>query len=447
MPQRRSRAQRGNSNVLPAQPNAGQSKMPLRASDLRGLAQLATRATIGVTDIAEGVHRSIHRTLGMPVGRHDGRTSGLTGLVYGSVRAVARFAGGSVDSVFRGAQVLLPAHSTSAPESARRAALLAALNGVLGDRLAADDSPLATAMSIRFEGRALPTGPVSPTPDPHGDMTSGRLGSRLLLMIHGLCMNDLQWHETSGEPGGDDSDALAGALGSTALYLRYNTGLHVSQNGQELARQLERLNRHWPVPITELSVLAHSMGGLVIRSALRYASHEGHRWPAVLKRVVFLGTPHHGAPLERVGNWIDVLLGATHWSAPFARLGQLRSAGITDLRHGFITDEDWRGQDRFRRTLERRVHVPLPAGIAFFAIAATTADKRGSLAERLIGDGLVPVDSALGRHDNPARCLAFDAPSCWIAYRTNHMGLLRDPAVLRQIRNWLAPDKATEVND
>ena len=71
------------------------------------------------------------------------------------------------------------------------------------------------------------------------------------------------------------------------------------------------------------------------------------RWPARLDDLVFLGTPHHGAPLERAGNWVDLLLGATPYAAPFARLGKLRSAGITDLRHGNLLDEDWVGRDRF----------------------------------------------------------------------------------------------------
>lgn len=442
MPQRRDTGQRGEPQSPAATRPAVGTRAPLRAADLRGIAQLATLATTGVTDIVEGVHRSVLRTMGLPVGRREGRTSGLTGLVYGSVRMISRVAGGSIERALRGAQMLQPIHDPDAPESERREALLAALNGVLGDRLVAANSPFATAMSIRLNGQALLRSAASHASTPVVSHPPTNPSARLLLMIHGLCMNDLQWRKTPADSGGDNCEALAQTLNCTPLYLRYNTGLHVSQNGHELARQLESLSRHWPMPITELNVLAHSMGGLVIRSALRSATKAGHHWPAMLKNVVFLGTPHHSAPLERAGNWVDVLLGATPWSAPFAKLGQLRSAGITDLRHGFVTDEDWRGQDRFRRTPERRVHVPLPAEIACFTIAATTASKRSRLADRLIGDGLVPVDSALGRHANPERCLAFDAESSWIAYQTNHMALLHDAAVFRQIHHWLAPNTA-----
>src|SRR5205807_1203729 len=103
----------------------------------------------------------------------------------------------------------------------------------------------------------------------------------------------------------------------------------------------------WPAPVEELSILAHSMGGLVSRSAVHHGSATGLTWPNVLRRIFFLGTPHHGAPLERGGHWIDLLLQRSAYSAPLARLGKIRSAGITDLRHGLLVDEDWRGRDRF----------------------------------------------------------------------------------------------------
>ena len=130
-------------------------------------------------------------------------------------------------------------------------------------------------------------------------------------------------------------------LGFTPVYLHYNSGLHVSTNGRALAQQLERLVAQWPRPLERLVLLGHSMGGLLARSALYYGTQAGHRWPARLDDLVFLGTPHHGAPLERAGHWVDLVLGATPYAAPFARLGQVRSAGITDLRHGNLMDGDW----------------------------------------------------------------------------------------------------------
>jgi pimeloyl-ACP methyl ester carboxylesterase len=268
---------------------------------------------------------------------------------------------------------------------------------------------------------------------------------KVLLLIHGLCMNDLQWQASAtddGKPQSDHAAALASELGYTPVYLRYNTGLHTSQSGHELASMLEQLMARWPVPVQELTVLGHSMGGLVIRSALYYAGLDALRWPRQVKNIVFLGTPHHGAPLERAGNWVDVVLASTPYSAPLAKLGQLRSAGITDLRYGFVLDRDWQGHNRFHRKSDDRQPLPLPAGVACYFVAATTAARRGTLADRLIGDGLVPLHSALGQHDEPQRNLVFAKTSQWISYRTSHMGLLSSPEVTQKIVQWLTPASA-----
>ena len=230
---------------------------------------------------------------------------------------------------------------------------------------------------------------------------------------------------------------LASHLGYSPIYLRYNSGLHISLNGEAFSRQLERLVQSWPVPIDELTVVAHSMGGLVARSAIHQAQQAGLDWPKRLSKVVFLGTPHHGAPLERVGNWVDVILGSTLYTAPFARLGQLRSAGITDLRYGDLTEADWHGHERFQGRPDHRVPVPLPDGVDCYAVAATTSSRPGALASRLLGDGLVPVDSALGRHRDPRHALAFADAAQWVAYRTSHLALLTSPEVSEQMLRWL----------
>ncbi|MDO8252750.1 MAG: alpha/beta hydrolase [Rhodoferax sp.] len=424
-----------------AKPASKTQRKHLRTSDIRAIAQLATQATAGVSRIAEGVHQSVWRTVGVPGGAMPGQTRGITGVVYKSVRGVTRLLGQGVDSVLARLQALLASPDDAMPGTPQREAVLAALNGVMGDRLAASNSPLATPMTLRYRGEALNWQALPPAPE---------LTGKVLLLIHGLCMNDLQWrtqgrgHEGKKEPALDHGEALASALGYTPVYLRYNSGLHISQNGHQLSSLLEQLLTHWPNPIEELSVVAHSMGGLLIRSAFHYAEQEALHWPAQLKNMVFLGTPHHGAPLERAGNWVDVILASTPYTAPFTMLGQLRSAGITDLRYGYVLDVDWQGHSRFRRKADSRQVVPLPAGVACYAVAATSAAKRSTLTrhrlmDAVIGDGLVPVPSALGQHEEPRRSLAFAKTSQWIAYRTNHLGLLNSPAVTRQLVQWLTP--------
>lgn len=411
----------------------------LRASDLRGVAQLATQATAGVTRIAEGVHQAVWSVLGAPEGATPGSTRGVTGLVYRGIRGASTWLGAGLDKSLAQLEPWLATADAARPETPQREAVLAALNGVLGDRLAAANSPFATPMTLRVGGKAL---------DWNNPPVPSTVTGKVLLLVHGLCMNDLQWQalprpavevgETQPTQTSDHGAALAAALGATPVYVRYNTGQHISQNGQALSTRLEQLVGHWPVALEEITVVAHSMGGLVIRSAVHSARQQGLRWPERLRHIVFLGTPHHGAPLERAGNWVDVLLGSSRFAAPFARLAQLRSAGITDLRYGLLLEQDWAGHDRFRRQPDRRQPVPLPEGVACYTVAATTAAHRSRLAERLVGDGLVPLPSALGQHTDMARCLAFAKDAQWIAYRTNHMALLHHPDVARQLMDWLA---------
>ncbi|HSQ71945.1 MAG TPA: alpha/beta fold hydrolase, partial [Rubrivivax sp.] len=204
------------------------------------------------------------------------------------------------------------------------------------------------------------------------------------------------------------------------------------------------LQRAWPLPLQEIVVLGHSMGGLVARRALHQAQVRGDSWPPLVGRMVFLGTPHHGAPLERGGHWIDRFLGASPYTAAFSRLGKLRSAGITDLRHGSLLDEDWAGSDRFAHGHDTRTPVPLPAGVACFAMAGALGDGAargvsGGLRDKLLGDGLVPVDSALGRHEDAARTLAFEPGRQWVGQGLGHLELLGDAGVAAQLRAWLLP--------
>ncbi len=422
----------------------------LRTSDLAAVAQLATQATLGVTRMAEGVHQSVWRTLGAGGAGEPGQARGMTGLIYKTVRSVAQGVGKGIELALTQLQPLFALADQSAPETPQREAVLAALNGVLGDHLAESGNPLATTMTLRWQHQALNWQTSAALHDLAPQATG-----KVLLLIHGLCMNDLQW-QTAALPAEDGADAapsghgqrLAQALGYTPVYLRYNTGLHTSINGRELSRQLEQLVLNWPVGVTDLTVLAHSMGGLVIRSALVAAKEESLNWPSKLKNIIFLGTPHHGAPLERAGNWLDVILGSTPYSRPFAKLGQLRSAGITDLRYGHVVDADWQGHDRFHKKPDSRTQVPLPlsskpgagvmAGVASFTIAATLSGPRSPIADRLIGDGLVPLPSALGEHADPARTLAFDKSARRIVYRTSHMALLSSPEVAEQLLTWLA---------
>jgi pimeloyl-ACP methyl ester carboxylesterase len=399
-------------------------KLRVHAADLRGVNQLTIAAIAGVVDLVEATHHQIASVPRMIAKPKRDRTTGITRLVYGSIHGVIGLVGHGLDRLLARLTPLLGERSTWPG----REALLAALNGVLGDYLAATANPLAITMCIRRGGIALALEREALA------AAMPQAGGKLLVLVHGLCMNDLQWTRN----GHDHGAALARDLAYTPVYLHYNSGLHVSTNGRALAEQLEALVRVWPVPLTELVLIGHSMGGLVARSGCHYGALARHQWRRRLDKLVFLGTPHHGAPLERGGNWVDILLGVSRYSAPLARLGKIRSAGITDLRFGNLVDEDWNKRDRFARGGDRRAAMPLPQGAVCFAIAGTTAKKAGDLSGRLLGDGIVPLASALGRHANPQLALGFDESRQWVAYGTNHLDLLSRAEVYAQIKRWLA---------
>jgi len=387
------------------------------------LSRLALDATLGVTNLVEALHHNIVR-IAPPLGKPGtGKTRGLTGFVYSTVRGITGFVGQGIDA---GLARLVPTLGAKA-STAERDAMVSALNGVLGDHLAATGNPLAIPMSLRqggeplvLERAALAAALPGATP-------------RIAVLVHGLCMNDRQWNRD----GHDHGALLAREAGCTPVYLHYNSGLHVSTNGRALAAMLESLVEAWPVPARSIVLVGHSMGGLVSRSALHYAGEAGLGWPAKLEAMFFLGTPHLGAPLERGGNWVNVLLGASPYTAPFARLARIRSAGITDLRHGALLDEEWSGRDRFAHGPAPKHGLPLPDGVRAYVLAATTAGSVDSALRRGTGDRLVPLASALGRHRLKSRHLRIPADRQWIGTNLNHLDLLSSREAGERMARWL----------
>jgi pimeloyl-ACP methyl ester carboxylesterase len=354
--------------------------------EISAAAVLVTHAVGATAEIAESVHSAI--TLGRR------RTTGVTGLVYRSVRVIAALVGKGFSQSAALLEPLLESVATEPIESYPRLAVLAALNGVMGDRLQANANALTLPMSLHFHGLQ----PRSP---------------RVVIMVHGLCMNDLQWRSSIGDKVHDHGLVLESKLGYSPVYLRYNSGLPVATNGMLLAQLLAQLQAQWPVEIIELVIVAHSMGGLVSRHAIAQAEQDKAPWLHKLTRIVFLGTPHAGAPLERAGNWLEMLLGLTRYSAPFKQLTGLRSKGINDLHAGMTPANS------------------LASSVTGFCMAACVAKKKGPLTDRLVGDGLVPLNSAIVSEV----CSAKNAKTF---YAMNHMALLRHKKVSEQLLRWLA---------
>jgi pimeloyl-ACP methyl ester carboxylesterase len=378
----------------------------LRLDDVRGVVRLAAGGVVGVTRIAEGLHSNILRRAKVLGTVPERPAPGITGFVYGSVRATATLVGRGLEGAVAGVQALWPAPDANAADSDQRLAVLSALNGVIGDHLELTDNALAIRMQL-FAPEAA--------------------GPNVIVMLHGLCMNERQWTRA----GHNHALALERAQGWSPLYVRYNSGRHVSINGRDLANMLESQLAQWPVPVESVVMIGHSMGGLVARSAVHQAQEAGLAWPRKLRGMVFLGTPHHGAALERAGNLLHKVLEVSPYVAPFARLARIRSDGIADLRHGNLLQQDWEN-DTYAHRDARRV-VPLPDGVECFAVAGAVGPGEGAVA----GDGLVSVASALGRSSRRSHVLRFPTSHRSIATGVGHLDLLQSEAVSRKLLLWL----------
>ncbi|OQY05679.1 MAG: hypothetical protein B6I20_00635 [Bacteroidetes bacterium 4572_117] len=398
------------------------TKKPNPSTDIQAASQLTIDGVEGIVDIVEAMYYTITRFGGLFGSSEKKRTTGITGFVFLVIRKVLGLVGGGLDVLLNKLSLVIQdKESTPARE-----AVLSALNGVLGDYLTKKKNPLAISMKLKKNGKAITF------EDNIFSESIKKLNGKIVLLVHGSCMNDLQWNRQGHEHG----IALANDFGYLPVYLHYNTGLHISENGREFANLLETFINKIPQP-TELIIIAHSMGGLIARSACYYGKLLGYNWLNSLQKLIFLGTPHHGAPLEQGGNWIDNILEISPYSKPFSKLGKIRSTGITDLRYSNLLDEDWKGLNRFELSGDPRTPVPLPKNVQCYTIAATISKEPNKFSDGLVGDGLVPLKSALGQHNNPKMNLLFPEHHQWIGRNMKHLDLLNHPDVYEMIKKWV----------
>lgn len=384
-------------------------------------------ALVGAAPVAQLGSRPV-RTI------HDGITDGVYDAVRGIARVAFRGAGEAMRVVDQSAPAPAPALALPPPSAAlalRRDTrvqdnLVAALSGAIGDHMAARRNPLAIRFGVYNEGaRVRLDAPAVRAAFPQAT-------PRVAVFIHGLCGNENVWRMFR-QPGDAQTDAygdrLARDLGYTPVYLRYNSGLHISHNGRMLSRTLETLLAQWPVPVQDLVLIGHSMGGLQARSAAETARRRGAAWLAPLSQIICLGSPHLGAPLEQAVHVCTALMKHLPLSRPLATLLDSRSLGIKDLRWGYTADEEWKRRDPDALwAADRMQYAPVPGVRYRFFGTCLTQDPQHPLS-RAIGDGLVPVPSSL----------ATDIAGADSALRValHHMRLLNHPEVYAQIRRWI----------
>jgi hypothetical protein len=159
------------------------------------------------------------------------------------------------------------------------------------------------------------------------------------------------------------------------------------------------------------------MGGLILRAACAITTDRESPWTDLVTDVVCLGTPHLGAPLERVVNKGVRYLGLLPESAPIGRILEYRSVGILDLRHGLAPDVQHLPHARYR------------------LVAATLTRSPRSTTAGTVGDYLVPYDSALGRDRHGEQM--FPGAETLHVPRADHFDLLNHDAVYAALHAWL----------
>lgn len=392
---------------------------------VHGTARLAFDSVEGVTRIVERMHETIARRP-LPWESQPDQATRAHGLIASGVYSVIRGVNGALREGVDRSFGLIPDNIDASQQPETSIRMKAALNGAIGDHLEATGNPLATTMSLMT---------------PHDSLTLDRealaallpeASSNLVILVHGLSLSELGWNR-NGAP--SIGERLQDELGYTPLYLRYNSGRHISTNGQELAQLLEQLCELWPVPLESVSLIGHSMGGLVIRSCCWYAQQKEYSWLPQLKKVVCLGTPHHGSAVAKAGHAFDLLMQKTPYTEPLA-IGRGRSAGIKDLRHGNLLDEDWQSHDPDQPHPDTRQVVPLLEDVDYYFAAATLGRHQDDQLGHLLGDLLVRLDSAVGSHPNDLRKLFIKPENCAVFHEKNHFDLLNDEQVHQKIIGW-----------
>ncbi|MEZ5116109.1 MAG: hypothetical protein R2737_07565 [Candidatus Nanopelagicales bacterium] len=409
-----------------------------RHAELRAAGGLIGEAAAGTVGIVRDVHRAVSDrveaalpAVAQPVTAAQGA---VTHLVYAGVEAAHRWApvlGAEIWARTSDAEAPPPSHSPSGRF------VVPAVNGLWGDRIEERHPALSVPMAVRVDHHDTPLDPdgvaaAFPTATP-----------RLVVFLHGLSESDSSWWLGSGPDRSLPSygDRLADDLGTTAVYVRYNTGRRISANGRSLALLLDDLVAAWPVPVERIDLVGHSMGGLVIRSAGHYGDVHDAAWVPRLGTVVTLGTPHGGSHVEKAAHVADRLLSRLPESAPLARLLGARSVGIKDLRYGRIVDEDWLHDEAEAFLTDTSTDVALLDHVTYYYVAAAVTRDPQHPAGRLVGDGLVRHPSARGAATTRRVALEFHDGAHLGG--VGHLSLLNHDDVYPHLLRWLTADSGS----
>lgn len=237
-----------------------------------------------------------------------------------------------------------------------------AIQGVIGDKL-----PKSMQITMQFvaDGKPIAVPKISK--------------SHACIFVHGSADTEAGWQTKKGEFNFGDQLLLDFSI--SPLYIRYNSGLAVSANGEAFAKLLTELfavNK----ALKKLSLIGHSMGGLVIHSAIYHARAQQLGWVSKVRQVFLLGTPHAGAPLAKLAEKGEQILQfiPNPITLIAASVIGLRSKGLKDLSQG-------------QRGLPAEGKILLPK-VQYVFVAGGLQKMPSGILNRLIGDGMVRKPSA-----------------------------------------------------
>ncbi|RLP56422.1 MAG: alpha/beta fold hydrolase [Ketobacter sp.] len=368
---------------------------------LFGLFTLAMRSGGELTRVAGEMHHTV-TAAPMPWDAKHQADFSKAPKVYKLVKLVFEYGSDSIHQWVN----RLPGQT---PASGALVRMRSALNGVVGDKLVEWDHLLAMGMETVDElGNDI-------------QLSQLNLQKRksLVLFVHGLCLSEHDWQG----PGHSELVAKLREQGHQVAWIRYNTGLPIWENGRQLAELLDQYWTQTKPRKSSITMIGHSMGGLVIRSANHYAEKQRHAWLVASHNAAYLASPHAGAPLEKIGNFSNSMLGATPYSKPLMALGNIRSRGIRSLRHANVTEPEHENAPQPWLPMSDKSHHLLVGARRFY--------ESGN---RWLGDGLVPEDSAMGgpyfpqQHPNVERVMLD---------QVGHLALLQDHRMYVYLQRWL----------
>ena len=303
------------------------------------------------------------------------------------------------------------------------------LNGAIGDYLQRTGNGLATSMALVHDGEPIATlkeSLAAAYPDAK---------SKVVVLVHGLMCTETAFDL---EGGGDYGTLLAKDIDVTPLYVRYNSGLPIADNGAYFSGLLDDLVSKFPVPVEDILLLGYSMGGLVVLSACHVAAKKKSKWLPLVRRVIYVGTPHRGAPLERGGRVMSKILTAIPdpYTRLIAEIADLRSDGLQDLGDAELRHEDRARRAKTFKLTDAEHPVPLLESMKHYLVAGGVSNE--PIIHKLFGDSIVPLASATNAPSEKADPIAnhpiLPADHIKFVPGTSHVDLARSLAVYDHVR-------------